>query len=227
MALSSPIKAAAPHSEAELWQRALALAGLSLAELADSLHHQVPKTLLHHKGWAGQLLEQALGADAKSRQQPDFTAIGVELKTVPLSHSGQPLESTYVCTVPMLGEDCGCWLDSWVSRKLSRVLWLPLQGERTLTVAERRIGWPKLWSPSKSQQQRLQCDWEELTELILQGQIEQIHGKMGQVLQIRPKAAHSRVRVTAIGSEGELIQTNPRGFYLRPAFTAAILSSEC
>ena len=69
----------------------------------------------------------------------------------------------------------------------------------------------------------LRQDWEELMEMIQLGGIEQLSAKMGTVLQIRPKAAHSRVRSRAVGSDGSPIETNPRGFYLRSGFTRAIL----
>ena len=55
------------------------------------------------------------------------------------------------------------------------------------------------------------------------GELEQISARMGTVLQIRPKAANSRVRCRSVGAAGEAIVTNPRGYYLRPAFTQRIL----
>ena len=60
-------------------------------------------------------------------------------------------------------------------------------------------------------------------EMICLGQIESITAALGEVLQIRPKAASASVRGRAIGSDGTLVLTNPRGFYLRSRFTAAIL----
>ena len=44
------------------------------------------------------------------------------------------------------------------------------------------------------------------------------------ISQLRPKAAHGRVRTTVAGAEGERIATVPRGFYLRARFTGAILA---
>ncbi len=211
-----------PASEAELLQRAQALAGLSLAQLAHTLGGSVPADLRRHKGWVGQLIEQALGATAGSAAEPDFPAIGVELKSLPVDRRGLPLESTYVCTVPLEAADTS-WAACWLRRKLARVLWLPVEAERTLPLGQRRIGMPLLWSPDTEEESQLRRDWEELTERILLGELEQITARHGEVLQIRPKAADSRALRHAVGAAGERILTNPRGFYLRPAFTAGIL----
>lgn len=204
-------------------RRAHALAGQCLAAIAGEMGLAVPHNLSRHKGWVGQLLERALGADAESLPEPDFRAIGVEMKTLPLDHHGKPCESTYVCTVPL---DAGLepsWEESWACRKLSRVLWLPVEAHPGIPLPERRIGTPLLWSPNDEEREALQQDWEELGEMIRMGELEFITARMGNVLQIRPKAAHSRVRCHSTGADGEAILTHPRGYYLRPTFTHTIL----
>lgn len=212
-----------PATESELLERATALAGLTLQRLAEQLRVPVPADLRRHKGWTGQLVERALGADAASLAEPDFRHLGIEMKTLPVDHRGQPCESTYVCTVPLeaVGEH---WESCWVRRKLARVLWIPVQGERHIAINSRRIGMPLLWSPTAREQATLRRDWEELTDMVAMGRIEEITARYGEVLQIRPKAADSRARRGAIGPDGRPIRVNPRGFYLRPAFTAAILA---
>ncbi len=212
-----------PASETELMARCRRLAGLSLGELAVQAGVRVPGDLRRSKGWVGQLLEAVLGADAASLAEPDFRTIGVEMKTVPLDSAGRPRESTYVCTVPLehgIGET---WASSWVRRKLARVLWVPVEADRDLPVAERRLGTPFLWSPDSEQESILRIDWEELMEMVCFGQLETITARFGRALQIRPKAANARTLAAAIGPEGERILTNPRGFYLRTSFTRAIL----
>lgn len=212
-----------PTSEAELLERCRAIAGLSLQQLADHYAVTVPEDLRRHKGWVGQLVELALGADAQSLAEPDFRTIGVELKTLPLDGNGQPRESTYVCTVPL---DDGLepdWESSWVCRKLSRVLWLPVEADPAIPLGQRRIGTALLWCPDESEQALLRQDWEEFSEMICMGELERITARLGQVLQIRPKAANSRVRCRSVGAGGESILTNPRGYYLRPAFTRTLL----
>ncbi|MEQ8233417.1 MAG: DNA mismatch repair endonuclease MutH [Gammaproteobacteria bacterium] len=215
----------APRSEAELAARAHALAGVTLGELAASLGVRLPVDLRGHKGFVGELVEAALGADAGSRPVPDFEALGVELKTVPLGANQRPRESTHVCTVS-LGELLGQqWADSSVRRKLARVLWVPVEATPSLPLAARRIGAARLWSPTVEDERMLAADWEEHMELLATGRFDAIDGRLGSCLQLRPKAANGAARVAASDADGQPAATLPRGFYLRATFTARILAS--
>lgn len=60
-------------------------------------------------------------------------------------------------------------------------------------------------------------------ELVALGRIESITAHHGEVLQLRPKAANGQALTSAIGRQGQLIQTRPRGFYLRTLFTQQLL----
>ncbi len=213
-----------PRSEPELLHRARELAGLSLGELAERLSVPVPPDLRRAKGWVGTLLELALGATAKSRSVPDFEELGVELKSLPVDASGKPLETTFVCTIDLLAIGNSEWKASRLLRKLQRVLWVPVQGERRIEVGRRRIGTALLWSPSEAEERDLRFDWEELSGLIGRGEVESITGHLGKFLQVRPKARDSRARRIASGVDGERIDALPRGFYLRTAFTTRILA---
>lgn len=213
-----------PQSHTELLSRANALAGLSLADLAARLNVCPPEDLRQAKGWAGQILEQLLGADAASLAEPDFRALGVELKTVPVTANGQPKESTYVCTTPLQNNGQQHWENAWLRRKLACVLWLPVEAEPAIPVAQRRIGTALLWRPNSRQLAALKQDWEEHMELILTGRIDEISAHQGVYLQVRPKAAdHTALRPTT-DLEGNSVLTLPRGFYLRRRFTAEILA---
>jgi DNA mismatch repair protein MutH len=214
-----------PQSEGELVARATALAGRSLGDLAHELGATAPVDLRRHKGWVGQLLERALGATAASRDEPDFVALGIELKSLPVDRRGVPVETTFVCTVPLDEVAEVPWERSRPRRKLERVLWMPVEGERTIRVDARRLGTPLLWSPSEEQEALLRGDWEDLAGIIGRGDVESLTARRGRALQVRPKAANSRVRRRAIDDEGALIETLPRGFYLRTSFTAEVLKS--
>jgi len=211
-----------PTSEAELLERARALAGMRLEQLAARAGWSCPANLRHNKGWSGQLLETLLGADAGSQAEPDFQQIGVELKTLPVDARGQPKESTYVCVVPLEGTR-GEWKSSWVYRKLNRVLWIPVEADTAVPLPERRIGSPLLWSPDEEQERILREDWEELMNMVCMGELEQITARHGIALQIRPKAANARSLTWGIDAAGNRVPTTPRGFYLRSRFTAEIL----
>lgn len=103
------------------------------------------------------------------------------------------------------------------------MLWIPIEGERQIPLAERHVGVPILWQPSSSQEQRLRQDWEELMDYIVLGKLTEITARIGEVLQLRPKGANSRALTKGIGKNGEIIDTLPLGFYLRKEFTAEIL----
>ncbi|MDZ7754611.1 MAG: DNA mismatch repair endonuclease MutH [Gammaproteobacteria bacterium] len=214
---------APPASETELLARAHAIAGLSLAELANRYDTPLPADTRSGKGWSGQLLERVLGATAGALAEPDFQALGVEMKTLPLAASGRPRESTYVCTVPLDGGAEPGWEASWVHRKLARVLWLPVEGDPAIPLPRRRVGTALLWSPEADLEAALRTDWEELMERVVMGEVDQLSAHLGTYLQIRPKGADGRALTRAVGTDGAPVLTLPRGFYLRTAFTNEIL----
>lgn len=216
------MKIAPPETEAELLTRATALSGLCLYELAERVGISVPNDLRQDKGWCGQLLETLLGTSAKNLSEPDFLELGIELKTIPIDEQGMPLESTYVTVVPLLGENLD-WHESIVWHKLKRVLWIPMLATRSIPIKDRIICAPLLWSPDQTEEALLRADWEELTELVMQGGLDKINARIGKALQIRPKAANAKSLGWGIADSGERVQTLPRGFYLRPSFTRSVL----
>jgi len=72
----------------------------------------------------------------------------------------------------------------------------------------------------------LKKDFEDVLYQVSMGRIEQIDARLGDILQVRPKAANSKALTDAIGPEGTTIKTLPRGFYLRPQFTKQCLLSQ-
>jgi len=179
----------------------------------------------HTKGYAGTLLECVLGADAGSRSLPDFTRLGIELKSIPVNAAGVPAESTFLCVAPLRGASGQRWEDSPVWHKLRRVLWIPLEADRRLPLAVRRVGWPVLWSPDQEDARVLREDWEELMELLVTGSYAQLDARVGRYLQIRPKAANARALAPSFDAAGEPAGTLPRGFYLRTKFTRRLLAT--
>lgn len=212
-----------PATIQALFERAESIAGFTLGELAEVANIRVPQNFKKEKGWSGQLLELFLGADAGSTPQQDFPTLGVELKTIPIDQMGKPLETTYVCYAPLTNIAGINWQQSSVRNKLNCVLWIPIEGNRQIPPADRRIANPVLWNPSDQELAELQQDWEELMDMIALGQVENITARTGAVLQIRPKAADGSALTDAIGANGQRIQTRPRGFYLRKQFTGRIL----
>lgn len=212
-------------TESELLEKAQWLAGFTLGEIATMLNVPVPPDLKRDKGWVGMLIETALGAKAGSKAEQDFAHLGIELKTIPVNRYNQPLETTFVSLAPLTDNHGVIWQTSHVKHKLQRVLWIPIQGERGIPLAERVVGQPILWSPSIEQEQQLQQDWEELMELIVLGRLQAINARLGEVLQLRPKGRNSKSLAGAINENGQRIKSLPLGFYLRKNFTAQILQN--
>jgi DNA mismatch repair protein MutH len=215
---------APPESLKELMGRAEELSGLTLGVIAERFGRTPPPDLKRHKGWVGELIERALGATAGAKPAPDFEGLGVELKTLPVDATGRPYESTFVCSIPLSEIGEVEWEASRVRRKLSSVLWVPVEGERWKAPGDRRVGTPLLWSPSADELGALRFDWEELAGRIGRGELEDITAHLGHVLQIRPKARDSRARRNGLDADGAPTLALPRGFYLRATFTRAILA---
>ncbi|WP_199609269.1 DNA mismatch repair endonuclease MutH [Flocculibacter collagenilyticus] len=217
-----------PQSENELLERCNRIAGHSIAELAQQFNAATPKNLVKDKGWLGQMLEHALGASAASRPEPDFPQLGIELKTLPITPSGKPLETTYVSITPLINVNGLKWHQSNVYKKLRRILWVPIvtktHANETIPLSQRIIATPFIWSPSEAQMNSLKADWEEIMEMIATGEVESITARIGTVMQLRPKGANAKALTNAIGKDGTVIQTLPKGFYLKTEFTKKILA---
>ena len=215
---------AAPESQDELLRRAWEIAGLTLAELGAQVGVEVPDEAARAKGTAGQILEKALGATAGSRAEPDFVELGIELKTIPLDAMGRPKESTFVCSISLSAMADTDWEGGTVHKKLSKVLFVPVQAASETPLRDRRVGRAYLWVPTPSELGLLRADWEQLAAMIAAGDVQEITGHLGEVLQVRPKAPHGKSRRRAPDEQGAVQWTMPRGFYLRPAFTGAVLA---
>jgi DNA mismatch repair protein MutH len=210
----------APVNVRELELRAEALFGRTVAELARGLAVELPPDERRAKGFVGQLVERALGADPTAGDRPDFPDLGVELKTVPVDEAGVPVESTFCCSIRMDAADRSRWEESRLERRLRCVLWVPIQAARSAPLPDRRFGRARLWRPSPDELALLRADWEDLMGAIGAGRPPSAHE--GRVLQVRPKAATSEDRTVAPSEDGAEA-TLPLGFYLRPSFTRTLL----
>lgn len=211
-----------PQNELELIKLAQQIEGLTFQQLALYLNQPLPLNPTKRKGWVGQAVEKALGAPAGSKPLPDFSHLNIELKTIPLNHLGAPAESTFITSIALQTIHQEQWRTSQCYTKLQRILWVPVEGDDRIPFLHRRIGRARLWSPDAEDEAVLAQDWQELVNMIVLGELESIHAGLGTYLQIRPKAAHSKIICYAYDAEGNLAPTLPRGFYLRAAFTKKI-----
>lgn len=214
---------APPLSIGELLERVTRLEGARLGDVAARVGLAASSDPVKTKGSAGEALERALGASGGSARVHDFPDLGVELKTIPITADGAPLESTYVCTLSLADAESQEWDTSWVRAKLARVLFVPHVGAHGVAWRERTLGRALLWSPTSEQEAILRDDFDDVVGLIGVGRVEELTAHRGRWLQVRPKARDGSARTIAWGSDGEPIATVPRGFYLRARFTGALL----
>ena len=216
------LRCAPPDADALLAQ-ARALYGLSVGAIAAELGVPPPASASSGKGWVGELLELALGADAGNEATPDFRHLGIEMKTIPLRPDGRPTESTWVTRVPLDVQHAALPFEaSTAGKKLAHVLWVPIEASGAGWL-ERRVGRSVLWQPDLVERDTLRRDYEDLMGYIVQGRVDELSARMGDALQIRPKGRDSRERVLAVDADGGSSLTSTRGFYLRPRFTESVL----
>jgi DNA mismatch repair protein MutH len=210
-----------------LLRHARALLGATLAEVADGLGMPVPVGALRTKGWSGQVIERELGAGDGAEHGPDFAALGIELKTVPVHGDLIPLESTAVCHIDPVAIAGESWATSYARRKLCEVLFVALEVRQDArSVGERRVVGVTLWTPSPAEESALRTDFELFVrDYFRRGRSAEITGHLGQVMQVRPKARNSDERRGAFGPDGKPMRIGKCGFYLRPAFVRGILRS--
>lgn len=213
--------AKAPPTLEALMDRAVSLAGRTLAETAQLLGYRLPRTLTANKGFIGQLAELALGATAGPDPEPDFPALGVELKTLPIRVDGRPLEATYICQARMTGVESTTLAESYLMKKLERVLFMPILPADTL--AERRFAMPLLWSPNADELATLGADFLMLQSRVRMGEADDLTTRDGTALHLRPKALSSLDRTVGISDEGWAVPVRPKAWYLRPGFTEQIV----
>ena len=216
-------RVAPPESLDVLLARARALTGRAVAEVALEHDAPLPASTTHGKGFVGVLAEAALGASAGSKSAPDFEALGVELKTIPLDPSGAPRESTFVCAVPLAQiaeiefEESSLW------QKLRRVLFVPVEADGPLGL--RRFGASFVFEPTDAEARALRADWDLLAGILSTGDVDRIDASLGEVVQIRPKGRNAADRTLAVLGDAGLCETRPMGFYLRARFTAGVVRS--
>lgn len=230
--MAAPVSAGESiHDLDRLLQHARSLIGATLADVAEGLGLPVPAGRVRSKGWSGQVVERELGAGDGGACGPDFAALGVELKTVPVDGQMLPLESTAVCHIDPVAIAGESWATSYVRRKLAKVLFVALEvreqaGAGEPSVGDRRVAAVRLWSPSADEEILLRGDFELFVrDYFRRGRAADITGHLGRVMQVRPKARRATDQQAAFGSDGLPTRIGRCGFYLRPAFVCGILRS--
>lgn len=212
-----------PESFEALIERLNRITGLSISEIAADLNVNLPISTTRGKGFTGELLEVVLGASAKNQSIPDFPELGLELKTLPIDQNFKPLESTFVCHAPLMNVRDLRFENSPLYAKIKRVLFILIDGTKGLEYSEKYIRGYFFYTPTENDLLTLKKDFDELYELIKTGEVESITARIGHIVQLRPKGADGTALTQAIGKDGQIIMTRPRGFYIRRSFTQELI----
>jgi DNA mismatch repair protein MutH len=209
-----------------LLAHARALVGVELGALAEALGLPVPVGRVRTKGWSGQVIEHELGVVVGGARGPDFEALGIELKTVPVTPALVPLESTAVCQIDPIAIAGESWETSYARAKLARVLFVALEvPPDARSVADRRVAAVRLWSPATDEEATLRADFELFVrEYFRRGRGAEITGHLGAALQVRPKGRDASDLRAAYDAAGRPTRIGKMGFYLRPAFVRQIFA---
>ncbi|XBC40781.1 MAG: DNA mismatch repair endonuclease MutH [Buchnera aphidicola (Nurudea yanoniella)] len=199
------------------------LFGYNIQELASSVLKFVPICLKYDKGYIGKLIEYILGSSIKNKVNVDFPKLNIELKTIPICiKSRKPIENTFICHVPLIKNTCLLWEDSYIYKKIKKILWVPIYCCSKISISDRIIGRSFIWTPNKFEKNLLKNDWEKFMDLIILGKIKNIKSNHGDVLQIKKKSKNKNSLTKYINEKGELSFTSPRAFYFKKKFTFSI-----
>ncbi len=212
----------APTSLSELKVRLDLLVGLSLEQIANTYKIALPTSFKRAKGFTGELIEKALGANALNLPLPDFTHLAIELKTIPVSDKLEPLESTYICHLKLMPKRGESFFESTLYKKTALILFVAIEGLREIEGPKRKVLGYYLYKPDAKTLEIIKNDYEEVMEQISLGRAHEITARTGTIVQVRPKGASGKDLVPYVNEDGEIALTRPRGFYFRAAFTKEI-----
>lgn len=214
-----------PQNLSELKARLMTLRGRSLGQIAKTLGVPLPRSTTHGKGFAGELLEFALGARAHNLPLPDFTDLSIELKSMPVGFDLKPLESTFLCHAPLMNVRGMGFYESPLYQKIALMLFVAVEGERVIALKDRKVLGFYLFKPQGAVLDQIKADYDELMEMVASGHAHDINATIGQIIQMRPKAASGQELTNYITADGKIGKTRPRGFYMRRSFTMQIAAA--
>ncbi|MBU3827548.1 MAG: DNA mismatch repair protein MutH [Candidatus Anaerobiospirillum merdipullorum] len=211
-----------PHTLDELRQRLELICGKTISELAGALNLSIPQGNTHSKGYTGGLIELYLGAAAPNLGAPDFPFLGIELKTVPVDELFTPIESTFICHAPIKDIRGLDFYHSTLYAKIRLTLYVFVLTAKKMPIRQRRVVDYLLYQMPPADLLQVKADYDELMELITQGQGKQITARIGTLVQLRPKAPNGQRLTAIVDEDGAVSTTRPRGFYMRRSYMAKI-----
>jgi DNA mismatch repair protein MutH len=191
--------------------------GRSFGQIAQEIGFPLQET----KGCLGHLVERLLGARSSNSPGPDLPHLGLEIKTLPISRLGKVLENTYVCKISLPFRETN-FSSSKFLYKAKKILFIPIIGDKVEKMSSKILGQPFVWEACGLDKRILAKDWFELSSYLRLGLWSELNSQLGEILHIRPKAAHSRdfISFEALGQKHQIV---PLGFYFRKSWTQQLV----
>ena len=179
------------------------------------------------KGWSGQVIEHELGVATGGARGPDFEALGIELKTVPVTpvaaariDGGLPIDP-----IAIAGES---WETSYAREAGARVLFVaevsrPARA-RWATGASRPCGWRRRPTRKRCCAPTSSCSCASTGPRDAPPRSPVTSARR---CRSDPKGAMRADLRAAYDAGGPAHARRQAGFYLRPAFVARILAGTC
>ena len=206
-----------PKSKNELLKKALGLSGKKITFLHDMFRNKFDIECKCSKGYFGKLVELYLGASASNLPIPDFPNLNIELKTLPLNKKMQVNHHIKVCATSIFPNSKNTtWEKSILKLKLSRILWIPFESDKSISFKKRRIGHAFISNLNKYEDLFKQ-DYENITNLMLYGKIEKISASTGKYLILKSTSSNKNL-LKYYDIDGKLIFSKLKAFYLKKQF---------
>lgn len=176
----------------------------------------------YHKGSAGQIIEKLIGVKPNARPEPDIPSLGLEIKTLPISSSGQVKENTFLMSI-QLPLSSGSFKRSTLFHKIRHILFVPIIRAHSYASLEDWIGKAFLYDLERDlvSFKTMEQDWDMLTNLLTEEEYHFIDADLGELLHIRPKARNAQ-HLQRVGA----MAINPLGWYLRKKHTQQLINNQ-
>lgn len=216
----------APKTLGQLLAYCQAIAGKTVAQVAQKHAVELIDNLQFNRGWLGNLIELALGAQAGSKPTQDFIELGVELKTLAITPTGGAKSDVFVSSLPTNSYMMQAWETSHVFYKLKKILFVPVESNPEVPLGQRRIGKAFFWSPNAQELEQMRQDWELIMQILTQHDYNALKSNVGKLLCVRVKALNSKQNVASKDLDGFNLNLPPLSFYLRRSFLNEILKTK-
>ncbi|QJC32252.1 hypothetical protein GJT89_02045 [Enterobacteriaceae endosymbiont of Donacia versicolorea] len=214
------------YEEKMLLLRAQLIKGFNIIDIARWLNYKIPKNINKDKGIMGKLIEfYLIGKHQNNKSNQDLPYLGIEIKTITINKKNKVINDNFICSFSLINENNFLFYKSKLYNKISKILWIPIIKNINIPFFMNKIGKAFLWKPSNDDKIKLFNDWNNLTKLLILGQINNINSYNGYILLVKNKSNKKKL-TKAIDKNGKIIFVTPKSFYFKKNFLNFILKNK-